>query len=274
MDSISEGNYSKDINLRKSVLKLIGVYLKEKLKNKNKSNEESEKNLININKKDKEKDKEKEKEKEKINNKVNKKEKNVANTNKDENKENDVWAFLNDDAPGEDLKFNLGSPVSKNDSFLEEKNYCKTPKNKIKRNLDFTGAAKARSRFKRNYVVNGEKDQFECFSPKVRKKITKKKTKKDSIKLKKCTTIINQKKKKKNSLKNEKFVSNKDVKLGKILNKKEKNSNNNTILSSLDLSLNDNFDHQNSFHKSPSKINKKENDIDCDSKIGFKDGSF
>ena len=199
MDSISEGNYSKDINLRKSVLKLIGVYLKEKLKNKNKSNiknEDSEKNLIN--KKDKEKDKEKEKEKEKINTKVSKKEKNVANTNKDENKENDVWAFLNDDVPGEDLKFNLGSPVSKNDSFLEGKNYSKTPKNKIKRNIDFTGAAKAKSRFKKNFsIINGEKDQFESFSPKVRKKITKKKTKKDSLELKKCTTIINQKKKKK-----------------------------------------------------------------------------
>ena len=276
MDSISEGNYSKDINLRKSVLKLIGVYLKEKLKNKNKSNiknEDSEKNLIN--KKDKEKDKEKEKEKEKINTKVSKKEKNVANTNKDENKENDVWAFLNDDVPGEDLKFNLGSPVSKNDSFLEGKNYSKTPKNKIKRNIDFTGAAKAKSRFKKNFsIINGEKDQFESFSPKVRKKITKKKTKKDSLELKKCTTIINQKKKKKNSVKNEKFVSNKEVKLGKILHKKEKNSNNNTILSSLDLSLNDNFDHQNSFRNISSKIKKKENDIDCDSKNGFKDGSF
>jgi hypothetical protein len=70
LNTISEGNYSKDTNLQKSVMKLIGVYLKEK-KNKAQNRSfagkleitalKSTSNVNNIIKKEKEKEKEKEK---------------------------------------------------------------------------------------------------------------------------------------------------------------------------------------------------------------------
>ena len=67
LNTISNGNYSKDINLQKSVKKLIDVYLKEKLKSIFKSsyskNEISDNNSIIIKKKEKEKGKERDKKK-------------------------------------------------------------------------------------------------------------------------------------------------------------------------------------------------------------------
>ncbi len=260
MDSISEGNYSKDVNLRKSVMKLIGFYLKEKAKKKNKPSEKRENSEDNINSNKKEKEKEKEKEKN------NKKER---NSNKET--ERDVWAFLNDEEePNENLKFRLGTSSSRNSSYIEEKNYSKTPKNKVKRNMDFNGEMRTKSRFRKNNSnIFVEKEQNDYSTPKNRKKkdISKKKTKQ----LKKATTI-NPKKMKKIQ-KKEKYVSNKDISFENNLKKKEK-SNKDTILSSLDLTLND--DHivdvyTKNYYKT---FKKKENNNDHNNNNnGFKDGS-
>ena len=46
LNTISEGNYSKDVNLQKSVMKLIGVYLKEKKKSKNKPSGEKYESIL------------------------------------------------------------------------------------------------------------------------------------------------------------------------------------------------------------------------------------
>ena len=258
MDSISEGNYSKDVNLRKSVMKLIGFYLKEKAKKKNKPSEKRENSENNINSHKKEKEKEKEK--------SNKKER---NSNKETEK--DVWAFLNEEEdreePNENLKFRLGTSSSRNSSYVEEKNISKTPKNKVKRNMGFTGEMRTKSRFKKNNSnIYVEKEQNDS-SPKTRKKkdFSKKKTKQ----LKKATTI-NPKKVKKIQ-KKEKYVSNKDSSLENNLKKKE-NSNKDTILSSLDLTLND--DHivdgykKNYYKTFKKKVNNNNNNND-----DYKEGS-
>ena len=268
LDSISEGNYSKDVNLQKSVMKLIGVYLKEKIKSKNNENSQ---NHINNKEKEKEKVKEKEKDIEKINSIKNKKEKekekekeknNLIQTKEEKKEEDDVWAFLNDDEKNDDhveLNFKLdSSSSSKSSSQEKERHYSKTPKNRFKRNTDFaSAAAKTKSRFKKNNS-NVYEEPFEISSPKNRKRntISKKKPKN----LKKCTTIIHTKKKKKQILKSQ-FKSNKGIELDE--NTQQKNSDSNTILSSLDLSINDNLEEQGTYIKNYYKtFQKKEKNED------------
>ena len=232
LNSISEGNYSKDENLRKSVLKLIGVYLKEKTR-KNRSIEKNEFSLNNNSsskkekEKDKEKDKEKEKEKEKSFNKKynsninNKRTKGYNSPSKKKTKEKDVWAFLNDDEEKENkFNFKLDSSKSEDSSIQEEKsNHLKLAKSTRakKRSADFTSSPKYKSRFKKNeFNFFEDKEKNENVSPKNKKKrdsLKKKggKNRKASIiKLKKCTTIIHPKKKKKGAIE-EKFQSNRNI---------------------------------------------------------------
>ena len=247
LNTISEGHYSKDVNLQKSVMKLISVYLKEKMKSKNKSSIEKYEITDGANTKkdkDKDKDKDKEKDKEKEKSKNNKKEKDKKKDNDKDNdkdkkdEEEDVWAFLNEDDHNEheDLVFNLKSSSSKDSSKVEEKNYSKTPKGKYKKNLDFMGVAKTKSRFKKNNsnIYDGNEKTGENVSPKNRKKkdITKKRTKKGRDPFQKCTTIIHKKTKK--TVKDSNSKSNKNIKFENKINKKDMN---NSILSSLDLTL-------------------------------------
>ena len=132
LNIISEGNYSKDNNLQKSVMKLIGVYLKEKVKSHYKSSHL--KNETSEYKKEKEKEKDKEKEKSVISKNYRKdkeKEKNKSKENNTEKKEEeeDILAFLNEDENKEehyDINFKLDSSSSRESSEIEEKNYSKS----------------------------------------------------------------------------------------------------------------------------------------------------
>ena len=306
LDIISDGNYSKDINLQKSVTKLIGVYLKEKMKSKLKTTIKNDSSEIISNKKEKD-EKEKVKgsiikkkttKKDKSNSPLrngDKKEKEKEKEEKEKEKEEDVWAFLNEEEEHDEhegINFKLGSSSSKssqNSSFFQGKNYSKTPKGKFKKNLDFTTEAKeakVKSRFKNNNSnIYAEKEilHAQSISPKNRKKkdMTKRKSKKnaDIIKMKKCTTIINPKKMK-NKMKNEKnkkYKSNKEVKFdNKILKKdtnvkinKENDKDDDTILNSLDLSL-ENIE-QDTFVKNNYKTyHKKKKDDDTEEKLSSK----
>ena len=286
LNTISEGNYSKDTNLQKSVMKLIGVYLKEKNKNKNRSSLgkleftafKSTSNVNNIIKKEKEKEKKLNKNKTLNNNKIinNKKEKGITNENKKENEEKDVWAFLNEDEEEKNkFKFNLNSSKSKEkdiDSSLNENRIVsKTPKNsRLRKSVDFPETQKNKSRFKKNSLNMFYENNFEGGegSPKTKKKLKKKslKSKKEGLlKLKKCTTIIQTKQKK--EFMREESKSNK-------FNLYEPNSKvENSILSSLDLSINDNFEQQENYFKNFYKTYKRnEEDPKSDSRID--DASF
>ena len=263
INKISEGHYSKDVNLRKSVIKLIGIYIKEKsikLKNDSfsfnketsnklvtiseiisKDNKEKEKNkkvnsnntettpTKNKNQKDKDKIKDngKNKEKEKDKNKEEDKEK-----EKEKEKEKDVWAFLdeNDEDENEYKYFKTKKENSKKD-------YSKTPKPKnSKKLINFTSAAKNESKFKKDetHFLFDNKDQP--------KKNPKKK------RPKKCITLINPKQIKKQIEKNEKDLSDRD--------------NADVKSSSLDLSLHDNFKQQENYIKNYYKTYKaKEKDL-------------
>ena len=308
LDIISDGNYSKDINLQKSVTKLIGVYLKEKMKSKLKTNIKNDSSEVISNKKDKEKEKD-EKEKVKgsiIKKKTTKKDRNNSplqnrekkekeKEEKEKEKEEDVWAFLNEEEEHDEhegISFKLGSSSSKssnNSSFFQGKNYSKTPKGKFKKNIDFTTEAKeakVKSRFKKNNSnIYAEKEilHAQSISPKNRKKkdMTKRKSKKyaDIIKMKKCTTIINPKKMK-NKMKNEKnkeYKSNKEVKYdNKILKKdtnvkinKENDKDDDTILNSLDLSL-DNIEEDTFVKNNYKTFHKKKKDDDIEEKLSSK----
>ena len=274
LNTISEGNYSKDTNLQKSVMKLIGVYLKEKIKTKNKSfigkleihAFKSTSNVNNIIKKEKEKEKEKEKKikvnKTLNNNKIinNKKDKGITNeNNKKENEEKDVWAYLNEDEEENNkFQFNLNSSKSnkeKDSSFNENRMVSKTPKNVgFKRIEDFQDTQKNKSRFKKNGLNSLFENNFQGGEGRSKKKVKKKslKSKKgELIKLKKCTTII-QPKNRKDILK-EKSKSHK-------FNLFESNSKaENTILSSLDLTINENFEQQEDYFKNLYKTHKIKN---------------
>ena len=245
LNTISEGNYSKDVNLQKSVMKLIGVYLKEKKKNKNKPSGAKYESTVK-------KEKLQIQDKDISLNKINKKEKDKSkDKDKDKKNEEDVWAFLNEDDhnENEDLNFNFKSSSSKDNSDFGEKNYSKTPKGKFKKNVGFI--SKTKSRFKKNNsnIYDGnKKTAIENSSPKTRKKKdnSKKRIKKeeDLLDIKKCSTIVHKKTKKK-IIKNNKFKSNKNLEINNNMNKKYNNSNfKDTFLSSLDLSINDNLEIQ------------------------------
>ena len=274
LNIISDANYSKDVNLQKSVKKLIDVYL-GKLKSKSKSsyskNEISNNNINSgiINKKEKEEDKEIDKKKNiEIKNKNNKekdKEKNNTEQNKNSKKEEeDVWAFLNDDEQNEneDINFKLNSTDSNESSEIKEKIYSKTPKGKLKKDFEFSEPLKRKSRFKKikSNLLDDEQHE-ESINPKNKnkKKLSKKKTKNDSIKLKKFTTIIKTKKTKKHFLKNGKYKSNKNLKSEKNMNKKE--NNNSSSLNSFDLDIND--EQKNAYAKNVYKTYQKKKKIDA-----------
>ena len=166
LNTISEGNYSKDVNLQKSVTKLINVYLKEKFKGKNKSSEPKYESTAK-----KDKDKDKDKDKELSLNKKNKKDKN-KDKDKDKKHEEDVWDYLNEDDQNEheDFNFNLKSSSSKDNSSAEEKNNSKTQKGLFIKNIELS---KAKSRFKKNNsnIYDGKKKPaIENISPKNKKK--------------------------------------------------------------------------------------------------------
>jgi hypothetical protein len=288
LNTISEGNYSKDTNLQKSVMKLIGVYLKEKNKRSFIGKMEitalkSTSNVNNIIKKEKEKEKEKEKKINKNktlnNNKIisNKKEKLITCENKKEDEEKDVWAFLNEDDEEKDkFQFNLNTSKSNKDkdsSLNENRIVSKTPKNaRIRQNEDFPDTQKNKSKFKKNTLNMFFENNFQGGegSPKTKKKVKKKslKTAKkgDLTKLKKCTTII-QPKKRKEILK-EKCKSNKFT-LYESNSKVE-----NTVLSSLDLTINENFEQQEDYIKKLYKTYKIKNEEDQKSDSRIDDASF
>ena len=181
INKISEGNYSTDDNLRKSVTKLIGFYLKEK-KNKlkngsfsfngekssilatvseviekdNKENEKEKEKKFNSNNTDTtptknknqiDKDKDKDKIKDKGKNKEKEKDKNNKNKeeDKEKTKEKDVWAFLDENDEDE---FQYKYKPNKED-------YSKTPKPKnSKKIMNFTSTAKNESKFKKDEPSN------------------------------------------------------------------------------------------------------------------------
>ena len=275
LNKISEGNYSKDANLQKSVTKLIGVYLKEKMKSRNRSSIckfdnpglRSTSNVNHIIKKDKEKEKKLNKNKTLNNNKMNfKKDKIISNENKKENEEKDVWAFLNEDEEEKNkYNINLNSSKSNNkdkDSSLNENRVVsKTPKNgKIRKSADFLDIPKNKSRFNRNSLNMFYENHFQGeSSPKSKKKGKKKSIKSrkgEIIKLKKCTTIIQPKQKK--AFLRELSKSNKN----NIYDSNSKAEN--TILSSLDLTINDNFEQQEHYFKNLYKIKNEEDDSRMD----------
>ena len=275
LNSISEGYYSKDENLRKSVMKLIGIYLKEKFKNKNHGTSigKTDFSLKNIIKNEKE-EKENENYSKKRNSIVNnKKEKNTIIKNKEENSKKDVWAFLNEDKPEKEFSFKLDSSKSKDSSFNAINYYSKTPKlDNFKKNIK-----SKKNNF--NFFCNNLKEENNN-SPKSKKKkeSSKKKIlknrKSDVLNIKKCTTIIHSKKMKK-SFKKEKYKSNKKNTNYENNNQVKEitlNNNNASTISSLDLSL-DNFDQREAYLKNFYKTyqNKKkkkiEEDLKSDSKL-------
>jgi hypothetical protein len=259
INKISEGNYSTDDNLRKSVTKLIGFYLKEK-KNKlkngsfsfngeksdilatvreviekdNKENENEKEKKFNSNNTDttptknknqKDKDKNNNKIKDKGKNKEKEKDKNNKNKeeDKEKTKEKDVWAFLDENDEDE---FQYKYKPNKED-------YSKTPKPKnSKKIMNFTSTAKNESKFKKDEPSNFMLDNKE----------QSKKNPKRKSRPKKCSTLINPKQIKKKIEKNEKEQSNMDNLDGKS--------------SSLDLSLHDNFKQQENYIKNYYKTYK------------------
>jgi hypothetical protein len=168
MNKISDGNYSKDSNLRKCVKKLIDFYLKEKAKCKNKTKNETSDQKSE----DSEKDiKSKNEKKENI---LNKNNINIKSNNKKE--ESDVWAFLNEEEEENDINFNLDDSKSKDKpSFLNEKNHSKYPKNtKTTKNINFDKFAR-KSVFKNIYSNICDEENNECMSPGNKNKISSKK---------------------------------------------------------------------------------------------------
>ena len=275
INTISEGNYSKDTNLQKSVMKLIGVYLKEKNKSKNRVTQISVfKSTSNINnniiKREKKINKIKTLNHNKIINNKNNNNELLNNENKKENEEKDVWAYLNEDEEdNHKFQFNLNSSKSKISSLNEDKVVVsKTPKNlKIRKNTDFPDSRKNKSRFKKNSLKMFYENNFQGeANPKSKKKGKKKSLKSrkgEVIKLKKCTTIIQPQQKK--DLFGGLSKSNK-------LNIYESNSKGeNTILSSLDLTINDNLEQEKyikKLHKTYKTCkNKYEEEARSDSRI-------
>ena len=274
INKISEGNYSIDANLRKSVIKLIGIYLKEKMnKIKNDSfsfNKENSNKLVTIseiiakdnkekekeknkkinsnnsettpskNKNQKDKDKDKDKIKDKGKNKEKEKEKDKNNKNKEEEekekeKEKEKDVWaFLDENDEEEYKYNF-----KSNKENSKKDYSKTPNPKRSKKItNFTTAAKNEPKFKKD-----EQSHFLLENKEQTKKNPKKKSRP-----KKCKTLINPKQIKKQLEKNEKEQSDRDNMDGKS--------------SSLDLSLHDNFKQQENFIRNYYKTYKaKEKDL-------------
>ena len=126
LNKLSEGNYSKDVSLQKSVEKLIIVYLSEKEK-KEKTEIEKKKNTSVFERSSIVKSP-------KI--KVDPKEK-----DKEQKKEKDVWSFLDDGSKKEESEFNIDNQKNK-DSF--EKVRCKSPQARHKKTNDISKKKKTK----------------------------------------------------------------------------------------------------------------------------------
>ena len=123
INKLSEGNYSKDENLRKSVFRLIKVYLSEKSKNEKTEKIENErKNKTSV------------LERSSII-KATKLNDNLKEKVKEEKKEKDVWSFLDTESKKEDSGFNFES--QKNENSLE-KVQCKSPQARRKKTNNIT----------------------------------------------------------------------------------------------------------------------------------------
>ena len=244
LNQLSEGNYSKDENLQKSVLKLIQVYLSEKEKDKEKTEKEIKiKNNTNSNIKNSSikspyvRDNRKEKTK--------------------KEKEKDVWSFLNDDDNDE---------KSKNNSELKEsfeKVYCKSPQVRHKKANDL--AKRRRNRRIYDDLFNLEDttiNKKNYNQRKSRKSINKTTFRIDSIKkkVKKRKKTVKNLQRVENENKNNKSISSTKKEKDKD---KENEKENDDMISSLELSdfgegmeQKDNFD---KYYKTYQKNNKEKN---------------
>jgi hypothetical protein len=244
LNQLSEGNYSKDENLQKSVLKLIQVYLSEKEKDKEKTEKEIKiKNNTNSNIKNSSikspyvRDNRKEKTK--------------------KEKEKDVWSFLNDDDNDE---------KSKNNSELKEsfeKVYCKSPQVRQKKANDL--AKRRRNRRIYDDLFNLEDttiNKKNYNQRKSRKSINKTTFRIDSIKkkVKKRKKTVKNLQRVENENKNNKSISSTKKEKDKD---KENEKENDDMISSLELSdfgegmeQKDNFD---KYYKTYQKNNKEKN---------------
>ena len=234
LNIISEGNYSKDENLVKSVMKLIKVYLSEKIKNENeiKNNSSVEQNPFEISPEKKENFKEKEQKKEK-----------------------DVWSFLE-----EDNKDN--SSLDQKDKDSLEKDHCKSPQIKQKKTIDRPKNKKSRKNYDNLFSLDDTPKNKKTFKKRKSRKIINKTTLKSDIKRKKSKKMksLNSPILKLNSPEKERSNNN--------YNYNEKDENKNEIkqntMSSLDLDhLNDEMDpkrtyNNNNFKTYQSKSNKNE----------------
>ena len=216
INKLSEGNYIKDENLRKSVFKLIKVYLNEKSKN-----EKTEK--IDIEKKNKTSVLERSSiiKAPKFNENLKEKEK---------NKEKDVWSFLETENKKEDSGFNFDNP--KNEDSLE-KVHCKSPQARRKKTNNNITKKKGTKKLYDNLF------SLEEPTPKNKKTYNKKKARKSINK----TTVkkdFRRKKSRKKGINNSPILNLHQLEKGDENNKddnkdkdKDKNSN---IISSLEFS--------------------------------------
>ena len=159
LNKLSEGNYSKDENLQKSVQKLIMVYLSEKEKKEKEATEIEQKKRTSVIerssviKSTKIKSDQKEKEK---------------------SKEKDVWSFLDTESKKEESEIN-----SKNqDSF--EKVHCKSPQARQKKTNDFSKKKKTKKIYDNLFSLEEPTPKHKkTFNKKKRKSINKTTVKRD-----------------------------------------------------------------------------------------------
>ena len=197
LNKLSEGNYSKDENLQKSVHKIIQVYLEEKTKKENEQKQISSQENNSISKSPKIKDLGKEK----------------------KEKEKDVWSFLDDDDDDkDDSKNNENSKTKDKDDF--EKKHSKSPKIRHKKMNDITKKKKHKSVYDNLFSLDDFSKNKKTFKKKNRKKsINKTSIKKD----------INKRKSRKKITKNENIINLKETQIDKGTeekNKKEKEEKN------------------------------------------------
>ena len=258
LNTLSEGNYSKDENLQKSVLKLIQVYLTEKAKTENDNNnkDSSAPEVTSISKSPKIKD--------------NFKEKN------EKEKEKDVWSFLDDDSKKEKSDFKINNSKDKEDSL--EKRNCKSPQARRKKTNDLAKKRKSRKMYDNLFSLDEPSP-----SPKNKKNASKKKARKNMNKttVKKNISRTRKKNKKKevnntpvvNLLPLEKEEETKDKEENKEKDENKNEEKNKDMIDSLELDdLEDAIDqHENYKHKNYKTYQhkgKKEDDMKNDTKSG------
>jgi len=252
LNTLSEGNYSKDENLQKSVLKLIKVYLSEKEKEKEKINEKIEiekkpKNATSV-----------------IDGRssIVKSPKLKDNLKEEKKEEKDVWSFLNDD---EDSK---KENTKTDDSF--EKGHCKSPQMRKKKTNFYTRKRKTKRIYDNLFSLDETPKHKKTYNKKKGRNINKTTYKKD-IKVKKSRKKNNQQILNLHTLeKEEDEGDHKDKDKNKEKNSdKEKDKDKEVISSSLDLSdFDEGLEQKESYVKKnyyktyQKKDNKKEKEFD------------